>query len=147
VSLTPGKMHALGHDSHTAMALGAAKILAKEKLNGRVHYLFQPCEETADVELRRGAQRMYVEGAVEGVLYVIAQHVDRASTVGIIAINVGPSGGVVVSWLAAMYGKGGHGAYPHTTVDPFVLLARVIMGISSIISRQIDPFEPAVISI
>src|SRR5690606_9371880 len=144
---TPGKMHACGHDSHTAMALGAAKILAKEKLNGRVRFLFQPCEETADEEGKSGAQRMYDEGAVEGVDYVIAQHVDPASPVGTIAINEGPSGGGVDSWFATIYGKGGHGAYPHTTVDPFVLLAHVIMGINSIISRHLDPFEPAVISI
>jgi amidohydrolase len=147
VSQNEGKMHACGHDSHTAMALGAAKILAKEKLNGRVRFLFQPCEETADDEGLSGAQRMYAEGAVEGVDYVIAQHVDPTSPVGTIAINEGPSGGGVTSWQATIYGKGGHGAHPHATIDPFVLLAHVIMGINSIISRRLDPFEPAVISI
>jgi len=147
VSQNVGKMHACGHDSHTAMALGAAKILAKEKLNGRVRFLFQPCEETADEEGKSGAQRMFAEGAVEGVDYVIAQHVDPTSPVGTIAINEGASGGGVDSWFATIKGKGGHGAYPHTTVDPFVLLAHVIMGINNILSRRFDPFEPAVISI
>lgn len=147
VSQNIGKMHACGHDSHTAMALGAAKILAKEKLNGRVRFLFQPCEETADEEGKSGAQRMFAEGAVEGVDYVIAQHVDPTSPVGTIAINEGASGGGVDSWFATIKGKGGHGAYPHTTVDPFVLLAHVIMGINNILSRHLDPFEPAVISI
>lgn len=147
VSTIQGKMHACGHDSHTAMALGAAHILAKEKLNGRVRFLFQPCEETADEEGKSGAQRMYDEGAVEGVDYVIAQHVDPTSPVGSIAINEGPSGGGVDSWQAIIYGKGGHGAYPHASLDPFVMLSHVIMGLNAIISRKLDPFEPAVISI
>ena len=146
-STIENKMHACGHDSHTAMALGAARILAKEKLNGRVRFLFQPCEETADEEGKSGAQRMEAEGAVEGVDYVIAQHVDPTSPVGTIAINEGPSGGGVDSWSATIKGKGGHGAYPHTTIDPFTLVAHVIMGLNTIISRRLDPFEPAVISI
>jgi amidohydrolase len=147
VSQNEGKMHACGHDSHTAMALGAARILAKEKLNGRVRFLFQPCEETADEEGKSGAQRMYAEGAVDGVDYVIAQHVDPTSPVGTIAINEGPSGGGVDSFTAIIKGKGGHGAYPHKSIDPFVMLAHVIMGLNSIISRRLNPFEPAVISI
>lgn len=147
VSQNEGKMHACGHDSHTAMALGAAKILAKEKLAGRVRFIFQPCEETADEEGKSGAQRMYDEGAVEGVDYVIAQHVDPNTPVGAIQINEGPCSGGVDSWKATIYGKGGHGAHPEKTIDPFVLLAHVIMGLNSITSRRLDPFEPAVISI
>lgn len=146
-SQNEGKMHACGHDSHTAMALGAAHILAKEKLPGRVRFLFQPCEETADEEGLSGAQRMYAEGATQGVDYVIAQHVDPTHPVGTITINEGPSGGGVTTWKATIYGKGGHGAYPHASNDPFVMLAHVIMGINSIVSRRLDPFEPAVISI
>lgn len=147
ISQNQGKMHACGHDSHTAMALGAAKILSQEKLNGRVRFLFQPCEETADEEGKSGAQRMYAEGATEGVDFVIAQHVDPSHPVGTITINEGPSGGGVTSWSATIYGKGGHGAEPHVSNDPFVMLAHVIMGINSVVSRRLDPFEPAVISI
>lgn len=147
VSQNEGKMHACGHDSHTAMALGAAKILAKEKFTGRVRFLFQPCEETADEEGLSGAMRMYDEGAVDGADYVIAQHVDPTRPVGTISINEGPSGGGVTSWQATIYGKGGHGAYPHASNDPFVMLAHVIMGINAIVSRRLDPFEPAVISV
>lgn len=146
-SKTEGKMHACGHDAHTSMALGAARILAKEKLNGRVRFLFQPCEETADEEGKSGAQRMFAEGAVDGVDYVIAQHVDPTSPVGTIRINEGPSGGGVDSWTAVIRGKGGHGAYPQASNDPFVMLAHVIMGLNAIISRRLDPFEPAVVSI
>lgn len=147
VSQNIGTMHACGHDSHTAMALGTAQILAKEKLNGRVRFLFQPCEETADEEGLSGAQRMEREGAVVGVDYVIAQHVDPTSPVGTIAITEGPSGGGVDTWFATIKGIGGHGAYPHTTVDPFGLLAHVIMALNNIVSRRLNPFEPAAISI
>ena len=142
-----GKMHACGHDSHTAMALGAAYLFTRERLNGRVRFLFQPSEETADEEGLSGAQRMEQEGVMDGVDFVIAQHVDPMSAVGTIAINEGPSGGGVDSWSATLYGKGGHGAYPHKTIDPFVLLAQVINALNGIVSRKLDPFEPAVVSI
>lgn len=142
-----GKMHACGHDSHTAMALGAATILAKEKLPGRIRFLFQPSEETADEEGQSGAQRMAADGAMDGVDYVIAQHVDPNHPAGTIAINDGPCSGGVDSWFAKIKGIGGHGAYPQTTVDPFYLLAHVTLALNGIISRRLDPFEPAVVSI
>jgi len=147
VSKVEGRMHACGHDSHTAMALGAAQLLANEKPNGRVRFLFQPCEETTDDEGLSGAQRMEREGVMDGVDYVIAQHVDPLKPVGTIAINEGPSGGGVDTWSATIHGKGGHGAYPHKTVDPFFLLAQVINGLNGIVSRRLDPFEPSCISI
>jgi amidohydrolase len=147
VSQNKGAMHACGHDSHTAMALGAALLLSKEKLPGRVRFLFQPCEETVDEEGKSGAQRMSEEGAMEGVDYVIAQHVDPSKPVGTIGINAGPSSGGVDSWHAIIRGKGGHGAHPDKTLDPFYLMAHVIIALNAIISRKIDPFEPAVISI
>ena len=142
-----GAMHACGHDSHTAMALGAALLLSKEKLPGRVRFLFQPCEETADEEGKSGAQRMSEEGAMDGVDYVIAQHVDPSHPVGTIGINAGPNSGGVDTWNATIKGIGGHGAHPNKTVDPFYILAHVIMALNAIVSRRIDPFEPAVVSI
>ncbi len=147
VSQNKGAMHACGHDSHTAMALGAAMLLAKEKLPGRVRFLFQPCEETADEEGKSGAQRMSAEGAMDGVDYVIAQHIDPMNPVGTIGINAGPSSGGVDNWYATITGKGGHGAHPNKTVDPFYLMAHVIIALNAIISRRINPFEPAVVSI
>lgn len=146
-SLVDGKMHACGHDSHTAMALGAAHILAREKLNGRVRFLFQPSEESADEEGKSGAVRMSEEGAMEGVDYVIAQHVDPGQPLGTIAISSGPASGGVDSWFAVIQGRGGHGAYPHHTIDPFYLLAHVIFALNAMISRKLDPFAPAVVSI
>jgi len=147
VSQNKGAMHACGHDSHTAMALGAALLLSKEKLPGRVRFLFQPCEETADEEGKSGAQRMSAEGAMDGVDYIIAQHVDPLNPVGTIGINAGPSSGGVDTWYGVVTGKGGHGAHPDKTVDPFYLLAHVILTLNGIISRRINPFEPAVVSI
>jgi amidohydrolase len=146
-SQTPGAMHACGHDAHTSMALGAALLLSKEKLPGRVRFLFQPCEETADEEGKSGAQRMAAEGAMDGVDYVIAQHVDPSHHVGTIGINAGSCSGGVDTWFATITGKGGHGAHPDQTIDPFHLLAHVILGLNGIVSRRIDPFQPAVVSI
>ncbi len=147
VSQNKGMMHACGHDSHTAMALGAALLLSKEKLTGRVRFLFQPCEETTDEEGKSGAQRMAAEGAMDGVDYVIAQHVDPIHPVGTIGINAGPASGGVDSWFAVIKGIGGHGAHPHKAIDPFYLLAHVILALNAIVSRRLDPFAPAVVSI
>ena len=147
VSKVPGSMHACGHDSHTAMALGAALLLTKENLPGRVRFLFQPCEETTDTEGKSGAQRMSAEGAMDGVDYIIAQHVDPLQPVGTIGINAGPSSGGVDSWYAEIKGIGGHGAHPDKTIDPYFLLAHVILALNGIVSRRINPFEPAVVSI
>ena len=147
VSQNKGAMHACGHDSHTAMALGAALLLSREKLPGRVRFLFQPCEETTDKEGKSGAQRMSAEGAMEGVDYIIAQHVDPSKPVCTIGINAGPNSGGVDSWYGIVTGKGGHGAHPEKAVDPFYLLAHVILALNGIVSRRINPFEPAVVSI
>ena len=147
VSQTPGAMHACGHDSHTAMALGAALLLSKEKLPGRVRFLFQPCEETTDEEGKSGAQRMSEEGAMDGVDYVIAQHVDPTSQVGTIGINAGPNSGGVDNWYATITGKGGHGAHPNATIDPYYLMSHVIIALNAIVSRRINPFDPAAVSI
>jgi amidohydrolase len=142
-----GKMHACGHDSHTAMALGAAQILAKEKFDGRIRFLFQPSEESADAEGKSGAMRMVEDGAMDGVDFVIAQHIDPSHPVGTITISAGACSGGVDSWFAVIEGKGGHGAYPQETVDPFFLLGHVIFALNGIVSRRLNPFAPAVVSI
>jgi amidohydrolase len=147
VSQNQGMMHACGHDSHTAMALGAALLLSKEKLPGRIRFLFQPCEETIDEEGKSGAQRMSAEGAMEGVDYIIGQHVDPTRPVGTIGINDGPTSGGVDNWYGVIFGKGGHGAHPDKAIDPFYLLAHVILALNGIVSRRINPFDPAVVSI
>jgi amidohydrolase len=146
-SQNDGSMHACGHDSHTAMALGAATLLAREKFPGRIRFLFQPSEEVGDEQGVSGAPRMIEDGAMEGVDMIIALHVTPASPVGDIHISDGPSSGGVDSWFGRIIGKGGHGAYPDRTVDPFYLAAHVMMALNAIISRRIHPFAPTVVSI
>ena len=146
-SQVDGNMHACGHDAHTAMALGAATLLARRALPGRVRFLFQPSEEVGDEQGISGAPRMIEDGAMHGVDMVIALHVDPASPVGDIHISAGPSSGGVDSWFGRIIGKGGHGAKPNETIDPFYLSAHVIIALNGIVSRRLHPFAPAVISI
>jgi amidohydrolase len=147
VSQNKGVMHACGHDAHTSMALGAALLLTKEKFNGRVRFLFQPSEEIADKEGRTGAQRMSEDDCMQGVDFIISQHVDPNAPVGTINISSGPASGGVDSWYGVIHGVGGHGAHPHKAIDPFVLVAHVVIALNTIVSRRLDPFIPAVVSI
>jgi amidohydrolase len=146
-SQNDGTMHACGHDSHTAMLLGAATLLAKEKFPGKIRLLFQPSEEAGDEEGISGAPRMIEDGAMDGVKMVIALHVDPSAPVGDIHISSGPSSGGVDSWYGRITGKGGHGAKPNETIDPFNIAAHVIIALNSIVSRRLHPFDPAVVSI
>lgn len=146
-SKAPGRMHACGHDAHTAIALGVAKLLANERINGVIRLLFQPAEEVTGKDGLSGAPRMIAEGAMEGVEAIFALHVDPALKTGDIGLIPGVASAGVDTFFATIRGIGGHGAMPHKTIDPILLSGHVILAIHSIVSRRIYPFDPAVISI
>ena len=146
-SQVPGVMHACGHDAHTAILLGVAVLLREEELPGQVRILFQPAEEVEDEEGKGGAMRMIEDGAMEGVDVVLSLHVDSDIPVGAIDIDDPHISAGVDTFYATLTGKGCHGAYPHRGVDTIFILGQVINAVHGIVSRRIDPVQPAVISI
>ncbi|MDP4219391.1 MAG: amidohydrolase [Bacteroidota bacterium] len=144
-SKNEGKMHACGHDAHTAIGLGAAMILSelKNEIHGEVRFLFQPSEEKNP----GGAPFMIQDGALDGVdeiygLHVIAQH--DAGTVGFCEGEMMASADEL---YITIKGKSGHGARPHFATDPIVTAAQVILGLQTLVSRSLDPFSQGVITI
>ncbi len=148
-SQTPGVMHACGHDAHTSILMGVARLLneQKDRPPGEIRLLFQPSEEDEDGEGKSGAVRMIDDGAMQGVDAVIALHVASGIPAGQIRITTGFNCAAVDSFTATIIGEGCHGAYPHTGIDPFFILAQVINAIHGIRARRINPVRPAVISI
>ncbi len=145
-STRDGAHHACGHDGHVAVLLSVAEALMAEAdaLRGRVVFVFQPAEEIV-----QGAEAMLADGALGGLAvdHVIGLHLSTMHPTGVIAVREGPAMAAADTFRIEVHGRGGHAAKPHETIDPIVAAAQLILALQTLVSRETDPVDQAVISV
>ena len=145
-SVYPNKMHACGHDAHTAIALGVAKVMSqhREKIAGRIKFVFQPAEEIV-----AGAKAMIADGVLDNPRpdVSLGLHVWNSMPIGKVAVTDGPSMAGSSIFNVTITGKGGHAAGPHITADPVICAAQLIIALQTIVSRNVNPLDSAVLSV
>ena len=140
-SKVDGVMHACGHDLHISIGLGVAKILGDLNLNFGTRIIFQPAEEIAS-----GARWMIKDGATKGLTHIMGVHVYPDLSVGTVGVKEGSFTAAAGELKVEIKGKSGHGARPHEGIDAIWVASKVISGIQELITRQLDPLDPVVIT-
>ena len=143
-SVNEGIMHACGHDGHTAMLLGTARALAmlRNNIKGNIRFIFQPAEEKDG-----GARNMISDGCLDNVDEIFGIHLWNYEPLGVVGSFPGPMLASTDTLRIRVSGKGGHGAVPQGTVDAIVVSAHLISALQTIVSRNLDPMETAVLTI